>query len=43
MDYWPLDPILNAYTLDTVENPPPPVLKEKILPYLFAAVWCAGK
>ncbi|XP_045120347.1 uncharacterized protein LOC123509838 [Portunus trituberculatus] len=39
----PLVPILNAYTLDAIENPRLQRLKEKISPYLFTAVWRAGK
>ncbi|XP_045122967.1 uncharacterized protein LOC123511049 [Portunus trituberculatus] len=42
-DHRPLVPILNAYTLDAIENPRLQRLKEKISPYLFTAVWRAGK
>lgn len=42
-DHRPLVPILNTYTLDAVENPRLQRLKEKISPYLFTAVWRAGK
>ena len=42
-DHRPLVPILNHYTLDAVENPRLQRLKEKISPYLFTAVWRAGK
>ncbi|XP_068235531.1 uncharacterized protein [Palaemon carinicauda] len=42
-DHRPLIPILNHYTLDAVENPRLQRLKEKISPYLFTAVWQAGK
>lgn len=42
-DHRPLVPILNAYTLDAVENPRLQRLKEKISPYIFTAVWRAGK
>lgn len=42
-DHRPLVPILNAYTLDAVENPRLQRVKEKISPYLFTAVWRAGK
>ncbi|XP_068222164.1 uncharacterized protein [Palaemon carinicauda] len=42
-DHRPLIPILNHYTLDAVENPRLQRPKEKISPYLFTAVWQAGK
>jgi len=42
-DHRPLVPILNSYTLDAVENPRLQRLKEKISPYIFTAVWRAGK
>lgn len=42
-DHRPLVPILNSYTLDAIENPRLQRLKEKISPYLFTAVWRAGK
>lgn len=42
-DHRPLIPILNNYTLDAVENPRLQRLKEKTSPYLFTAVWRAGK
>lgn len=42
-DHRPLIPILNNYSLDAVENPRLQRLKEKISPYLFTAVWRAGK
>ena len=42
-DHRPLVPILNVHTLDTVENPRLQRLKEKTSPYLFTAVWRAGK
>ncbi|KAG0725211.1 Transposon Tf2-6 polyprotein [Chionoecetes opilio] len=42
-DHRPLIPILNHYTLDAVENPRLQRLKEKVSPYLFTAVWRAGK
>lgn len=42
-DHRPLVPILNHYSLDTVEDPRLQRLKEKISPYLFTAVWRAGK
>ncbi|XP_068224072.1 uncharacterized protein [Palaemon carinicauda] len=42
-DHRPLIPILNHYTLDAVENPRFQCIKEKISPYLFTAVWQAGK
>ena len=42
-DHRPLIPILNSYTLEAVENPRLQRLKEKTSPYLFTAVWRAGK
>ena len=42
-DHRPLVPILNHYSLDAVENPRLQRLKEKTTPYLFTAVWRAGK
>ncbi|XP_064085391.1 uncharacterized protein K02A2.6-like [Macrobrachium nipponense] len=40
-DHRPLIPILNhIYTLDAIENPR---LKMKVAPYIFTAVWRAGK
>ncbi|XP_064083925.1 uncharacterized protein K02A2.6-like [Macrobrachium nipponense] len=39
-DHRPLIPILNHYTLDAIENPR---LKMKVAPYIFTAVWHAGK
>ncbi|XP_066961762.1 uncharacterized protein [Macrobrachium rosenbergii] len=42
-DHRPLIPILNHYSLDAIENPRLQRLKEKISPYLFTAVWRAGK
>ncbi|XP_066953187.1 uncharacterized protein [Macrobrachium rosenbergii] len=42
-DHRPLIPILNHYLLDAIENPRLQRLKEKISPYLFTAVWHAGK
>ena len=42
-DHRPLIPILNSYSLDAVENPRLQRLKEKIAPYLYTAVWRAGK
>ncbi|XP_076068309.1 uncharacterized protein LOC143040770 isoform X3 [Oratosquilla oratoria] len=42
-DHRPLVPILNSYTLDAVENPRLQRLKEKVSPYIFTAVWRAGK
>ncbi|XP_068245429.1 uncharacterized protein [Palaemon carinicauda] len=42
-DHRPLIPILNSYTLDAIENSHFLRLKEKISPYFFTAVWCAGK
>lgn len=42
-DHRPLIPILNSYTLDAVENPRLQRLKEKVSPYVFTAVWRAGK
>ena len=43
MDHQPLIPILNHYSLDAVENPRLQRLREKISPYIFTAVWRAGK
>ncbi|XP_068204834.1 uncharacterized protein [Palaemon carinicauda] len=43
MDHRPLIPILNSYTLDALENSLLQCLKEKISPYIFTAVWRAGK
>ncbi|XP_068230979.1 uncharacterized protein [Palaemon carinicauda] len=42
-DHRPLIPILNSYTLDAIENSRLQRLKEKISPYIFTAVWRAGK
>lgn len=42
-DHRPLIPILNHYSLDAVENPRLQRLKEKTSPYIFTAVWCAGR
>ena len=42
-DHRPLIPILNHYSLDAIENPRLQRLKEKIAPYLYTAVWRAGK
>ncbi|XP_076049765.1 uncharacterized protein LOC143030501 [Oratosquilla oratoria] len=42
-DHRPLIPILNSYTLDTVENPHIQQLKERLSPFVFTAMWCAGK
>ncbi|XP_045127743.1 uncharacterized protein K02A2.6-like [Portunus trituberculatus] len=42
-DHRPLVPILNHYTLDAIENPCLQRLKEKLSPYMFTAVWRAGK
>jgi len=42
-DHRPLIPILNSYSLDAVENPRLQRLKEKVSPYIFTAVWRAGK
>ncbi|XP_064116656.1 uncharacterized protein K02A2.6-like [Macrobrachium nipponense] len=36
-------PILNHYTLDAIENPRLQRLKMKVAPYIFTAVWRAGK
>lgn len=41
-DHRPWIPILRSYMLDTVENPRLQCLKG-ISPYVFTAVWCAGK
>lgn len=43
LDHKPLLPILNAYTLDAVQNPRLQRLKEKISGYSFKAVWKKGK
>ncbi|XP_045121980.1 uncharacterized protein K02A2.6-like [Portunus trituberculatus] len=42
-DHRPLVPILNHYTLDAIEKPCLQHLKEKLSPYMFTAVWRAGK
>ena len=42
-DHRPLIPILNTYSLDAVENPRLQRLKEKMSPFLYTAVWRAGK
>ncbi|XP_068245331.1 uncharacterized protein [Palaemon carinicauda] len=42
-DHRPLIPILNSYTLDATETSRLQYLKEKISPYIFTAVWHAGK
>ena len=42
-DHRPLIPILNSYTLDAIEKPRLQRLKIKVAPYIFTAVWCAGK
>nr|XP_027211978.1 uncharacterized protein LOC113805212 [Penaeus vannamei] len=39
----PLIPILNHYTLDAIENPRLQRLRVKMAPYVFTAVWRAGK
>ena len=42
-DQIPLVPMINHYSLVAVENPRLQRLKEKLSPYLFTAVWRAGK
>ncbi|ROT64574.1 hypothetical protein C7M84_017480 [Penaeus vannamei] len=42
-DHRPLIPILNHYTLDAIENPRLQRLRVKMAPYVFTAVWRAGK
>ncbi|XP_069978514.1 uncharacterized protein [Penaeus vannamei] len=42
-DHRPLIPILNHYTLDAIENPRLQHLRVKMAPYVFTAVWHAGK
>ncbi|XP_047486891.1 uncharacterized protein LOC125037740 [Penaeus chinensis] len=42
-DHRPLVPILNSYTLDTIDNPLLQRLKEKIASYVFTATWRKGK
>ena len=42
-DHRPLVPILNSYTLDMIENPRLQRLRERMSPYVFTAVWRAGK
>ena len=42
-DHRPLIPILNHYSLDAIENPRLQRLKEKVSPFLYTAVWRAGK
>lgn len=42
-DHLPLVSIINHYSLDVVENPRLQRLKEKILTYIFTAVWRAEK
>lgn len=43
MDHRPLVPILNSYTLDTVENPRLQRLQAKMSAFIFTAVWRTGK
>ncbi|XP_037803641.1 uncharacterized protein LOC119598091 [Penaeus monodon] len=42
-DHRPLVPILNHYSLDAIENPRFQRMKDKIAPYIFTAMWRAGK
>ncbi|XP_037781117.1 uncharacterized protein LOC119577617 [Penaeus monodon] len=42
-DHRPLVPILNHYSLDAIENPRLQRMKDKIAPYIFTAMWRAGK
>ncbi|XP_037779172.1 uncharacterized protein K02A2.6-like [Penaeus monodon] len=42
-DHRLLVPILNHYSLDAIENPNLQRKKDKIAPYIFTAMWCAGK
>ena len=42
-DHRPLIPILNTYTMDAVENPRLQRMMGNIAPYMFTAVWRAGK
>ncbi|XP_037804919.1 uncharacterized protein LOC119599258 [Penaeus monodon] len=42
-DHHPLVPILNHYSLDAIENPRLQRMKDKIAPYIFTAMWRAGK
>ncbi|XP_037779411.1 uncharacterized protein LOC119575951 [Penaeus monodon] len=42
-DHRPLVPILNHYSLDAIENPRLQRMKDKVAPYIFTAMWRAGK
>ena len=43
IDYRPMVPILNSYSLDTIDNPRLQCLKEKILAFTYTANWRPGK
>ena len=42
-DHRPLVPILNSYSLDTIDNPRLQHVKEKISTFIFTANWRLGK
>ncbi|XP_066965888.1 uncharacterized protein [Macrobrachium rosenbergii] len=42
-DHKPLIPLLNSYTLDSIENPRLQRLQEKISGYVFTSTWRKGK
>ncbi|XP_063591351.1 uncharacterized protein LOC134768457 [Penaeus indicus] len=42
-DHRPLVPILNHYSLDAIENPRLQRMKDKVAPYIYTAMWRAGK